>query len=463
MANKSYGIYYNSKTAIGVEVIGSGRQLKCNTIEAIANSGGSGFEQLTEVARKMSGSTPMAMTVGGALYASYDFRSEFTELQQAAQTLKFDIEDQLAVDAEKIAVCYQEKPTFTSSVDLIVYTANRNELNSVFDIMESEGADPLAAIPSAAAWQTYLKNGEHIGDAAIYLGTSYSSLQIMILDENSCPIICREFPVNEDNIYDTLKRELERCYMTALPGMDIKTAYFHKDNFSLTVLSDITSELDLKLETITEHNYETAMAIGSALAIQKGKIACNFRLDGMEPQSVKKDRDKAKLVMSALVSLILACWVIFNITCTIKYNSMVPEAQKNITAAAKSCNIESQVQNRIPIMVDRTLKDVKALVSGSGSINTQSATTTFNLTLDALSNLNNEFDIQISNMTFKPKEVKPFSGSVPDLEALKVLRETLENKESDLIISQETSNTTNDRQTFEMPLLPMKNARPPRR
>ncbi len=455
MAHKSYGIYYNGETAIGVEVEGSGSHLSCNTIEALANARGSGSDQLTEVSRKLAGSKPLAMALCGTMYISHDHRSEFEDLQQAAMTLRFDIEDHLAVDADNIAISYQEKPTQTSTVDLLVYTANRQQLSDTFGQMEKYGADPLVAMPAAAAWQTYLANAGLTGESAIFVGKCGGTLHIMILNEYGKPVTCRKFPVsNDSSFHDILRLELNRCSMTALPGMNIETIYYHSDDISMTLLSDIASDMDLKIVKIAEASFAKAAAIGAALSIQKGTPSCNFRADNMEPESIKKNRYLAKMVMSGAACLILLCWICMNMIYTARYSSMSEQATDNIAKAAKSCGINTQVSKRIPVDLERKLRAVKKILAGNGSLDRESATNTFNLTLRALSKLDADFDLNINSMTFKPNEVKPFSGSVPNLEALKKLREILENDESELSIAQETSKYDGDRQIFEMPLMP---------
>ncbi|MBN2063260.1 MAG: hypothetical protein JW745_00545 [Sedimentisphaerales bacterium] len=455
MASTSYGIFYNGQTALGVEINGSGPQLYCNFIEAVANARGCGIEQLREVSRKMSGNKPVALALGGTLYMSHDHRSEFEDIQQAAQTLRFDIEDSLAVDADNIAVSYQEKPTLTSTVDMIVYTASRSVLTEIFEMMEQEGSDPLAAMPVSAAWQYYLLNAGCTGQSAIYLGRSAGDLQLMVLNDNGQPVTCRKFPISGDQtFYETLKLELNRCCLTALTGMVVEKLYYHSDGISLTLVSDMASDLGLELEALPQESFVRAAATGAALAIQKDTPACNFRADDMEPVSIKKDRFKAKLVMSALVCAFLCSWIFWNAVYTVRYNSLVEDSAKNIAAAADACRVSTRSAAKIPVDIERKLMSFKQMLSGTGTLNSESAVNTFNLTLNALSRLNNEFDLVVSSMTFKPEEVKPFSGSVADLEALEELRRVLTDDKSGLAIIQETSNNTGERQSFEMPLAP---------
>ncbi len=454
MAHKSYGIYYNGQMALGVEVTGSGPNCTCNTIKIANDIEKSGSDQLEEITKKLTGSKPLALAVGGTMYINHDHRSEFLDIQQAVQTLKFDIEDHLAVDADNIAISFQEKPTQTSTIDLIVYTAARNILSDTFVAMENNGCDPIAAMPSAAAWQIYLANAQLTSESAIYVGRSAGTLQIMILNEDGKPVTCRKFPVNNDNaFYEILKLELNRCLMTALPGMNIQKIYFHSEGISESIISDIASDMDLTLKSIPEESFAKAVAIGAALSVKKGVPSCNFRSDDMEPESVRKGRFTAKIAMSALASLIFICWTVFNVIHTIKYKEIEKTAQDNIVAVAEKCGVSTRSYVRIPSDMQRKLREIKQIAENRGSLNSNSAANTFSLTISALSTLNPEFDLDIKSMTFKPNEVKPFSGTVADLEALETLRAALRTPESKLAIAQETSKQDGNRLTFEMPLV----------
>ena len=456
MAHKNIGIFYNGTTALGVEVEGTGSNMRTTFYEpaddAVANLRGP--ELLVSLCNSMGRTKAPALALGGNLYTSHDHRSEFEDIQQAGQTLKFDIEDILSVDAEKIAICFQEKPTNTTYVDMIVYTAEKAKLIDIFDQMNAAGTDPVSAIPSVVAWQKYLAAARQISDAtSAYIGRCSSTVYLMVLDSNGLPVISRKFPDIDDNrFYHMINIELNRCSITIPGGQTLKNIYFHSENISEDEINDIAKELNLNVHSISEPSFAKAAAIGAALASQKGKAACDFRADGLEPVSIKKSRQTALYAMSALVCLIILSWIGLMMINTAKYRQMKKDATNSIKDAARYCRVNSRRPEHRHNDIKKELTRIEKIASGQASGNTNSATNTMNLVFRSLSKLNPEFDLIITSITFKPSEIKRFSGSVPDLEALKQLRTALQNPESGLEIIQETSNTAGDRQAFEMPM-----------
>ena len=455
MAHKNVGIFYNGSTALGVEVEGTGSNIRATFYEPADDSAvQSGPELLSSLCTSMGKPKAPALAIGGNLYMSHDHRSEFEDIQQAAQTLKFDIEDILAVDAEKIAVCYQEKPTNTTNVDLIVYTAERQALQSIFEQMDSVGSDPVSVTPSVVAWQKYLASAELIASQpSAYISRCGSTVYLMVLNSAGQPVISRKFPdVDDSRFYQIIDIELNRCSITLPGGETLTNIYYHEENVDHVKINAIAGELGLKLNTISEPSFAKAAAIGAALANQKGKATCNFRADNLEPAHIKKDRQKALYAMSALACLIILSWIGIMINNTSKYNQIAKDAAINIKDAARYCRITSRRQGYLHRELETELKRIERLASGQGPGNTDSATYTMNMAFRALSKLNPEFDLNISSIAFKPDEIKRFSGTVPDLEALKQLRDVLQSPDSGLEIVQETSNTAGNRQAFEMPM-----------
>ncbi len=456
MAHKNIGIFYNGKTALGVEVEGTGSNIRTAFYEpaddAAANQ--TGTELLASLCQSMGKTRPPTLALGGSLYMSHDHRSEFEEIQQAGQTLKFDIEDILAVDAEKIAICYQEKPTNTTNVDLIVYTAQKDKLLDIFEQMNAAGSDPVSAVPAVVAWHKFLDAfGQITQEPTAFIGRCGSTVYLLVLNSDGLPVISRKFPdVDDSRFYNMIDIELNRCSITLPGGETLKNIYYHEDNISENKIKEIAKELKLNSKPLKETSFARAAAIGAALSNQKSWTNCNFRADGLEPVSIKKSRMTALFSMSALACIIILSWSGIMVMHTAKYQQMKKEASENIKNAARYCRINSRNPDHRLTDLEREFRKIKNIASGLNTGNTDSATNTMNLAFRALSKLNPEFDLIITSMTFKPGEIKRFSGSVPDLEALKQLRTTLQSQDSGLEIIQETSNNAGNRQSFEMPM-----------
>ena len=456
MAHKKFGIFYNGITALGVEVEGSGSNIRTTFYEPAEDmeSNNHGLELLMSLCDSMGSPKAPALALGGNLYMSHDHRSEFEDIQQAAQTLKFDIEDVLAVDAEKIATCFQEKPTNSTNIDMIVYTAERSKLQEIFEQLESSGSDPFAAMPSVVAWQKYLSTTKQVTSSpTAYIGRCGSTVYLMVFNSHGEPVISRKFPdVDNSKFYQIIEIELNRCSITIPSGESLTNLYYHSENISEENISSIAKDLGLNLQTIAEPSFAKAAAIGAALSIQKGKTACNFRADNLEPVSIKKSRKNALYAMSALASLIIISWIGIMAINTGKYRQMEKDATSYIKEAGRFCRVKSRKIANLHQDIERERDRIKKVASGQNVGNANSATNTMNLTLKALSRLNPEFDLVVNTMAFKPGEVKVFSGHVPDIDALKQLRDVLQSPESGLEILHETTNTAPNLQMFHMPM-----------
>jgi len=456
---------------------------------------------------------PVAIALAGNFYQSQFHHSQFENAHQLEQTLHYDIEEEFAIDAESIALCYQNSPHEESGSNLIIHTIARNKLTPLLNQFDKAGMDAMAAEPDIAAWQNFLRfSGElPVDRGCVVLGHSSETVYILVLDKNQKPLLTRTFPTPaQTELYATLRCELARNLASLNEQQTPACLLYHSRGIDRAEIGNLAGEMDLRCQKLTEPNVINACAVGIAIGFLDSRIEADFRNDNLQPRTVTVAYRKSLYGLSLAVCVLLLAWIVSMAVSAHRYSKIQTEAEEDIRKAwvkafhNEDCPVEQKEVQKIlglkenqkttdaaliqewkkkypdqnypvnKVKIKRMLADRKQETytkyhhsAAAAAAASDSTTHTLLLMLNAINKIPEEIDLRIENLNLTPKGVDAFSGTVAGLAQLDQLRTIIEAPDSQLTIehsSFEASGTqqANDpanRPSFSMPLSVVKKTR----
>jgi len=472
--NKCLGIHYDSGKMTAVRVEKHGGKIKNSPAIYIkpekVESNGGGFSFNDHVEKLLSSQRekgiPVALSLGGDLYHTQPHHSEFTDSRQIDQTLRYDIEDAFAINADSVALCYQKILSDDSGTDLLVHTAEREPLRELFDQFYQIGADALIGQPDIVSWIHYLENSSELPSpkGAVVVGWTGEYLYILIMDSFYQPILercCR--CESAEQVCEIFSGELVRILAVLDKEQQPSYLLYHSQGFDVNCLDASARRFDLKSQSLQEPDITVAFAVGAALSWIDGRVKADFRANGLAPKSEIFQRKKMLYGLSAALTFLFISLIIIIQAQVGSYQGIKEKTRKNIISGWKQVNreqIKARGFKKIPRLIDIELKKLREKYSGQPSRSKpDSASNTLMLVLQALDNLPYDFDLRIKKLDIEAKGVSSFNGTVPDLKTLEDLFKAVE-KNGSLKITREdwlktggdSKNDPTQRRSFNIPL-----------
>ena len=369
----------------------------------------------------------VVLTLGGRWYQTQYHHSEFEDMRQLRQTLRFDVEEDLAGSAEETALCFEPASTEPSGadavgagqgVDLLVHTCERRALEEILDQFERSGWDALAAEPDVTAWMHYLSAQGERGSGAVAAGAWVSqTLYTLVLDEAGRPVVARTCVCSSGSeAAAMLGQELKRSL--ALLGEDAqpKRLLMHMDGFSGGALGQLQQATGLTCEALAESDASTAFATGAALGYLGEGTKADFRSDGLEARTLVRERRWAWAAFSAALSVLLAAVLVVVLAYGHGYKQAESDADVRMKEAySKIFDKEPTSMSSIPRIMRNHLRTLKLQDrSTARQMVPGSASHTMMLVFETLDTLDEDFDLQIDRLRVQA-EVATLTGSVRGL------------------------------------------------
>jgi len=216
------GLYLSREMAVAVLLSkhGSSRKvLGCFSIckDQISEDGEEGIYKnmvkklAGKLAEKKLNFNEVSVALDCGLFTQHDIRSGLTDYKQIANTIRFDVEEAVAMDAMELAVAFDITGKDETGSNIAVYTAKRDELSEMLSNIESNGIDPTAMEPDVVCLARFMtetvpstKTGEQL---LVILGKS--SCYMIIPSGTKNGSIARSFLVSSSqNIQSVLNREI---------------------------------------------------------------------------------------------------------------------------------------------------------------------------------------------------------------------------------------------------------------
>ena len=166
---------------------------------------------LAKIADKKLSFNEVSVALDCSLFTQHDIHSALTDYKQIANTIKFDVEEAVAMDAMDLAVAFDIIGKDDTGANIAVYTAKRRELSEILSDIEANGIDPTAMEPDVVCLTRFMtetvpetKSGEQL----LVILSSSSCYMIIPSPAKNGPI-ARSFLISSSqNIQNVLIREI---------------------------------------------------------------------------------------------------------------------------------------------------------------------------------------------------------------------------------------------------------------
>ncbi len=433
MKKRCVGIHYGGDCLTAVMVTKNGAAFEMGTpLKLTVEGQGPGalealLGQLSERLGTGLGKRPaVALTLGGRWYQTQFHHSEFDDERQLRQTLRFDIEEDLAEGAEEVALCFERAATGTSTVggeakeggmDLLVHACERRALGEILERFEQSRWDALVVEPDVTAWGHYLSHQKQRGEGPLAAAAcSGGMLYTLVLDEGSRPVVARSYRYSGDNdSAEVLGQELKRSLALLREGLAPQRLLVHTDGFAGGVLSDLGQATGLTCERLAESDASTAFAMGAALGYLGTGPVADFRGDGLEASTVVRERGRLWGAFSGALSLLLAAVLVVTWGYKRHYEQARLDAEVRVDEAYRKVFNKEATNVNVPRMMRNFLKTLKVQdKTAARQMMPGSASHTMMLVFDMLDTLGEDFALQIETLRVR-SQVATLTGSVRGL------------------------------------------------
>ena len=164
MEAKNYlGIYLSKDTATVVCLSPQGRNHKvlgCFSVSAEEQAEQKHHQLATLITRGCTERnlqfSEVAVALDCALFMQHDVHSEFKDIKQITQTVRFDTEEALAADIGDLAISFRINSSDNSGSDLSVFTAEHKVLSDIILSLQSNHMDPVSVEPDVSCLSRFI-------------------------------------------------------------------------------------------------------------------------------------------------------------------------------------------------------------------------------------------------------------------------------------------------------------------
>ncbi len=419
---------------------------------------------------------PVSMALTADMYQTQVHHSDFNDIRQVHQTLRYDIEEEFSIDAEAVVISYQQIPSDSEGMDIMVHTADRNKLTDLLKQFENAQLDALCVYPDITAWWEFLKAQKElpVGNSAAVLGWSGQTLYLIFVDQQGNLLLQRSYPCRSARqVLDLLSYELPRT-LAVLGDNKPEILMYHSHGFKAEQIEKLAESFAMKTQAVKQDNLLYAFAAGAAVCWfthtptgiirPKATAQTDFRSDGLMPATIARARNKALFGLAAAVSVLFLTVILVNYLLTNHYRQLSAQATADMLKAWKQIQPSGRAPRNlanIPHMVKVRRDEIMKKYGNAANRgdNTNSATHAMMLFFKALNKLSYDFDLQFKTLKITDKNII-FTGSVPDVKALEKLHKAFTAPDSGLEITNQGWRKTGsgakgdplNRNTFTLPL-----------
>ena len=383
----------------------------------------------------------VALSLGGRFYQSLSHHSQFSDTRLLNQTLRYDIEEEFAGDADSIALCYQIRTGKETGADLLVHTTDRQRLSNLLSEFEQADLDAFVAEPDIASWIHYLRNEGELSQREPVVAVAWSgqTLYILALDSQCRPVLTRSMPcASGAEAADLLNSEFMRSLAFLADADQPRILLYHPDQLEDKHINSLATKYKLQVSKLRMPDLSSACAAGVAIGRLGQEVQTDFRADGLLPASLLRARRKALYVAAGSLTLFLMMWITLMNLYSSNYQENKRLALDDMVAGYKIAYPGGKPPRNLLQVPRRTrlrLRDVEEKYSGN-TVKTlrDSASNTLVLVFEALNKLPEDFDMTIDYMSANAEAVSTFDGSVPGLKQLQDLRDAVSVNDSQLEI-----------------------------
>lgn len=410
----------------------------------------------------------VAMAVDCEMFTQQDLNSDFTETKQIAQTIKFDAEESLAVDAAKMAIATEVVSKGQTGSQVSVFAAQRDLLTDIIVALQGYKLDPATVEPDVICMRRFISQSS-TGDEADTIWAQFSNHNCYItsnIGAKEKPAVRAFLTSPSQDKTAVLTREV--TMMTAArPQAGQLSSLQVCDTTGSVDLHDLGERLGIDVEgrnliesvlaeQTDEHQYteplEVVVACGAAMGQLTRTERVDFRADFLPYQGRKALIEKTVKIASISLTLMLIVLGVFAQMKMLQTNGYRSRLRENLKAEYAIAMPGTKFPEKGDFLgkLDRTInhiKDVKdGQLSASGKDSPMSKLT---YVLEAFNDTPKEVDLDILAINISPKDIM-VSGSTNSGKYLKLYSSI--DDHSNLRRATSRREQKNNRENFRMTL-----------
>lgn len=282
--------------------------------------------------------TEVAVALDCAMFMQHRVHSEFTDARQIAATIRFDVEESLAINISDIALAYKIDSVGEAGSELEVFTARQKVLSEILTALQQNNIDPIAVEPDVSCLLRFVSHrmgpGEGSPDGSQDLRAMFCILShrrgylldfarpqqpraartfLISPSQNRTALLAREIPITAALVDSREPINSIRAFDAA---GSIQPELVSKSVGVETELVDIAQAAGCEAQALADcpDVVDFAIAYGAALWHTEKTRGLNFREDFMPYQGKKERLQKTmKFVGISATVLMLAVGFYFHL------------------------------------------------------------------------------------------------------------------------------------------------------
>lgn len=375
-------------------------------------------------AEKKLNFSEVSVALDCSLFTQHDIRSGLTDYKQIANTIRFDVEEAVAMDAMELAVAFDITSKDETGSNVAVYTAKRDELSQILSSIEANGIDPTAMEPDVVCLARFMtetvpstKTGEQL---LVILGKS-SCYMIIPSGTKNGPVVRSFLVSSSQNVQSVLTREIALTMASHVSQDTAVSSILLAGRTEDVNLDGLTETCGLQIQTVdmleisgadrsqlaadmTET--DLAIAYGAALEEMTRSRKTDFREDFAPYAGKKRILEKSfRTVSVALTVILLAIGTFFQYQVFLTAGDAKALDQR-LESDAKEVLGRSQIGRQGPII---SLKGMyNRITSGGGRRigDENSVPTRFTYLLEAINDTPENIGLNIAQIRISSKNIQ---------------------------------------------------------
>ncbi|MFA6176054.1 MAG: hypothetical protein WC765_05700 [Phycisphaerae bacterium] len=373
----------------------------------------------------------VAVALDCRLYRQQVLHSEFTEYRQISQTVKFDAEESLAVNAAETAVAFELASKGVSGSEVSVYAAGASVVSEIITTLAGSKLDPVSIEPDSICLRRILSHLPGYGQEI--------KTMLMAVSKEKCFIISpppqvgnaqiRAFLTAESqNKTNLAAREIMFSTVSTIGGRDIQKTLIYDSTGKVNV-AELGQSVSVAVEPFgTEQIIVSAelpadtdgldiiIAAGAAAGLAGKCDKVDFRTDFMPYQGKRMILEKAVKTMSFCL---LAVFIVLGVLLQIQYqktsgvrNDLKKKFKAEYSIAMPGGRFVSgkDALGKLKREINR-IKDVKSGLLTAGGDDSVEAKLTF--LFEAINSVPKNVDIEIDKIVVTTKTMNITGNTSP--------------------------------------------------
>ncbi|MFI4911457.1 MAG: hypothetical protein ACIAQZ_07295 [Sedimentisphaeraceae bacterium JB056] len=417
--SKNLGIYLSRERAVAAVTTslgGSLQILECFTVTLEAKADQDCPTLAAQISAELASRSvefdSVSITIDCTLYTQHDVNSRFTDLKQIARTIRFDVEEVIGDDANRMAIAFSIVKNVEDGSVVTVYSAMKDELRSILKDFQDHNIDPEVIEPDLISFSRAISyvmkdDSDH---SPIFVAFNDTICYNAIMNSSHSRPVLRSFLYAESlDKTALLKRQLKLTLARNSISVPVDTlCVLNKDvdRDQLAAACDLlvpSPDEMLKDETrlfadSTDADISHAIAAAASMAPFSKKLI-DFRQD-FAPYQGKKRIAEISLRMLTLALAILICVFAFNHTVDmLKIKSNIVKVEQRTEEEYSSAMKGKSMPDKGVLILKGEVNKLRRINSGEESGDDNSISSRLQYVLEAINSTPPDINLEINSIT----------------------------------------------------------------